>query len=98
MAQVIYARRALKDLERLADFLSAEAPHAAIDSVDTVIDAIKILERHPLVGRICENELRELVISYGKRGYVALYSYEAAVDVALILAIRHQQEAGYAGR
>jgi hypothetical protein len=39
--------------------------------------------------------LRELVISYGKSGYIALYSYESSDDVALILAIRHQREAGF---
>jgi len=39
--------------------------------------------------------LRELLISYGKSGYVALYSYEQREDVVLVLAIRHHREAGY---
>jgi hypothetical protein len=39
--------------------------------------------------------LRELLISYGKSGYVALYSYEQRQDVVLVLAIPHQREAGY---
>lgn len=38
---------------------------------------------------------RELIISQGKTGYVALYSYEEEFDTALILAIRHQREAGF---
>ena len=95
MAQVIYSRRALTDLERLAEFLAEEAPRAAIAAIDTIADGISILERHPLVGRPCEQGLRELVISYGKRGYVALYAYREVHDVALILAIRHQREAGF---
>jgi hypothetical protein len=41
-----------------------------------------------------EEGLRELLISYGKSGYVALYSYEQRQDVVLVLAIRHQREAG----
>jgi plasmid stabilization system protein ParE len=38
--------------------------------------------------------LRELVISRGKSGYVALYSYERNSDTILILTIRHQREVG----
>ncbi|HSS05719.1 MAG TPA: type II toxin-antitoxin system RelE/ParE family toxin, partial [Rhodanobacteraceae bacterium] len=39
---------------------------------------------------------RELVISRGHSGYIALYSYEQLEDTVLVLAIRHQREAGYA--
>jgi hypothetical protein len=38
--------------------------------------------------------VRELVISYGKSGYIGRYGYEQKEDVVLILAIRHQREAG----
>ena len=92
MAEVVYSRHAFADLERLADFLIKDAPQAA---VDVIRDGIDILERHPFVGRPCEEGLRELLISYGKSGYVALYSYEQRQDVVLVLAIRHQREAGY---
>jgi addiction module RelE/StbE family toxin len=95
MAEVIYARHAFADLERLADFLLKDAPRAAIAAIDVIRDGIEILERHPLIGRPCEAGLRELVISYGESGYVALYSYERNQDVVLVLAIRHQREAGY---
>jgi addiction module RelE/StbE family toxin len=95
MAEVIYARHAFADLERLADFLLKDAPRAAIAAIDVIRDGIEILERHPLIGRSCEAGLRELVISYGESGYVALYSYERNQDVVLVLAIRHQREAGY---
>jgi hypothetical protein len=43
----------------------------------------------------CKEGLRELLISYGKISYVALYSYEQRQDVVLVLAMRHQREAGY---
>jgi hypothetical protein len=39
--------------------------------------------------------LRELVISYGKSGYVALYEYSAGEGLLRVAAIRHQREAGY---
>ena len=95
MARLIYSVRALADTERLADFLRDEAPAAALKTVDVIVEAVKILGNHPLIGRPIEHDLRELIISRGKTGYVALYSYEEAQDVVLILALRHQREAGY---
>jgi hypothetical protein len=35
------------------------------------------------------------VISRGKSGYVALYDIVEAEDVILLLALRHQREAGF---
>ena len=95
MAQVVYSRQAFADLERLADFLARSAPEAAIAAIDVIRDGIEILGRHPLIGRPCEDGLRELLISYGKSGYAALYSHEKPQDIVLVLAIRHQREAGY---
>jgi plasmid stabilization system protein ParE len=95
VAEVAYSRHAFADLDRLADFLAKDAPRVAIAVIDVIRDGIEILERHPLVGRPCEEGLRELLISYGKSGYMALYSYEQEYDVVLVLAIRHQREAGF---
>lgn len=95
MAQLIYAERALVDLERLTDFLLETDPLAAAETVGLIAEAVGVLKRHPLMGRPVESELRELVISRGRTGYIALYSVEAAQDAVLILAIRHQREAGY---
>lgn len=96
MARLIYSSRALVDMERLVDFLLDDAPAAALATMDIIIEAVQILENHPLIGRPIEHDLRELIISRGKTGYVALYSYEQIQDAVLILAVRHQREAGYA--
>lgn len=95
MAKLIYSRRALSDLERIADFLLETDPAAALETIDLVLEAVLILENHPLIGRMVEHGLHELVISRGKSGYLALYSHEPEPDVVLVLAIRHQREAGY---
>ena len=95
MAELIYSSRALADLGRLTDFLLESAPATALTTVDLISEAIQILANHPLIGRLVEGDIRELVISRGHSGYVALYSYEDANDVALVLAVRHQREAGY---
>jgi plasmid stabilization system protein ParE len=95
LAQLSYSRLALDNLTRLVDFLMQSDPLAAALNVDLIDEAVSLLARHPLVGRPVEAGLRELVISRGRTGYVALYSYEEAADVVLILAIRHQREAGF---
>ncbi|HUG78141.1 MAG TPA: hypothetical protein VML57_11705 [Burkholderiales bacterium] len=41
--------------------------------------------------------MRELIISHGKTGYVALYEYSPLAKLIRVAAIRHQQEAGYRG-
>jgi hypothetical protein len=42
--------------------------------------SIDNLAAHPLVGRRIEGELRELIISYGHSGYVALYRFVVSRD------------------
>lgn len=95
MAQLTYAKRALADLERLTDFLLASDAAAALATTDLIFEAVEVLANHPLIGRPVENGLRELVISRGRSGYLALYTYLLGDDMVLILAIRHQREAGY---
>ena len=95
MAQVILAERARGDLVRLFDFLAAEDPRAASDAIEDILDAFVVLERHPLIGRPIEENMRALMISRGKSGYVALYDYYEATDTVLVLAVRHQREAGF---
>lgn len=63
--------------------------------IDRISEAVDMLERHPEIGRLAEHGLRELVISRGKTGYVALYDYDADDDLVVILAIRAHREAGY---
>lgn len=95
MARLIYSERALEDLARLTDFLIEADVATAAETVALIEEAVGVLRRHPLIGRPVESGLRELVISRGHTGYVALYSFEAAQDAVLILAVRHQREAGY---
>ena len=86
---------AADDLEALVDFLVSDMPEHAVQTVDLIMDALNILQDHPNIGRPLQLLLRELVISRGRTGYVALYEYDAQADVAVVLAIRHQRQAGY---
>lgn len=56
-----------------------------------------VVQTSPAMGRPIDPafDLRELLISFGDWGYVALYHHDKAMDAILILAFRHQREAGY---
>jgi addiction module RelE/StbE family toxin len=73
MARISYASRAIADLERISDFLADQGTHAQLEALDLIDEAITRLSRHPLIGRLAEHEMRELVISQDMTGYVALY-------------------------
>lgn len=94
MLKIVYAQQAVDDLLRLTEFLIESNPTAALATIDLIEEAIMLLERHPLIGRLIDNPLHELIISRGKSGYAALYSYEQHKNTILILTIRHQRETG----
>jgi plasmid stabilization system protein ParE len=83
------------DLERLFDFIAAEDPTRARKQLVSVRRALELLAEHPLLGREAEDGRRELILSRGRYGYIAKYRWLLAEDVVLILAVRHQREAGY---
>jgi plasmid stabilization system protein ParE len=95
MAQVVYSARSLGHIERAFQFLRDKNPAAAMDAFIAIQSAVENLAAHPLVGRRIEGEVRELVISYGQTGYVALYRFVVPQNEVRILAIRHQRELGF---
>ena len=98
MAEVIVSKGADADLQRLVKFLSEGEPAAALATYDHLLGALGVLRTYPSIGRPVDDVLRELVISRGGTGYLALYEYDARADRVVILALRHQREAGYRER
>lgn len=95
MALVVVTPNALSNLERLRSFLVDNDPAAADQTIELILAGISVIADHPLIGRPVESAYRELVISRGRSGYIALYRYNERRDTVLVLAIRHQREAGY---
>lgn len=58
-------------------------------------DGVMILKRHPAIGRPVARGLRELIISHGATGYLALYEFKQVRDLVIVLKVRHQRELGY---
>jgi toxin ParE1/3/4 len=97
VARVVLTPQVQDDIDRIFDFLFEHAPDSAADRVTAIISAIDILETSPRIGRPTDGGKRELVISTGAGGYIALYRYVPELDTAFVLAIRSQREASYRG-
>lgn len=94
MTTLWFSRRALADVDRFTDFVGNESPEAA-KILEVLAGAVRVLRDHPYIGRTVESGLRELVISRGRTGYIALYEFDPARDDIVIHKLRHQREAGY---
>jgi plasmid stabilization system protein ParE len=96
MPQVIYAPGAIRDLQRLREFLRPKNPVAGKRAADTIIKALQVLGVQPQIGRPVEgmpDQYREWIIDFGDSGYVARYRFDG--EAVTILAVRHQKEVGY---
>lgn len=93
MTKLEYSQNALADITRLVEFLMDSDIVAALETFDIIDEAIQILKRHPDIGRMPHtNGKRELVISRGRTGYIAIYELDKLTDIVVILAIKHQRE------
>jgi len=95
---IVFDEKALADLERIFEFNFSRDPATALDHIRRIREGISILGNHPEIGRVVAGSpLRELVISFGASGYVALYQHAPLEGLVRIAAVRHQREAGYFG-
>ena len=85
------------DFDRILDHLAQYQVENPALRIREIIEAFNVLEYNPMIGRPANNDKRELVIGHRSHGYVALYRYVVEIDTVFILAVRSQQEAGYAG-
>ena len=101
--RVVITDGARKDLLRLHEFLLArELERDGGDlafpdlAVGAILGALDILARHPYTCRKMGEHpsWRELVIAFGRTGYVAQFEI-VSEDLVIVGAIRHQREDDY---
>ena len=91
---VRFTPAAAKDLQRLFDFLAEQDMKAVKRARTAIAKGLEFLRTFPFSCRKASPEhplLRELIISFGADGYVALFEIEDSQTVT-VLAIRHQRE------
>ncbi len=94
---VRYTKAAKDDIVRLYDFLLEQDLAAARKALKAIEKGIAFLKDFPFTCRKATPEnslLREMIISFGTRGYVVLFEIENNKTVT-ILAVRHQREEDY---
>lgn len=101
--EVVFSQEAAEDLDRLFDHIlqrELASPSGDLDIAARAIDAIHhacvLLQHSPFSCRKAATSafLRELVISFGGSGYVALFEIRNA-NTVIIGAVRHQLESDY---
>ena len=95
--QVRYTRAAKEDIVRLYGFLVEQNIAAARKALDAIEKGIDFLQDFPFTCRkVIPDDplLREMIISFGARGYVVLFEIETN-EMVTILAVRHQREEDY---
>ncbi|MGE4242363.1 type II toxin-antitoxin system RelE/ParE family toxin [Ramlibacter sp.] len=102
--RVRLTRDAAQDLERLFDFIIereiARDSGGDLDLAQRALDAVRAgiatSQTSPFTCRKAGGNafLRELVISFGRSGYLALFEIEDAENISVV-AVRHQLEDDY---
>ncbi|CAD6557156.1 hypothetical protein LMG28727_06296 [Paraburkholderia kirstenboschensis] len=100
MARITLAPELRDDFGRIFDFLFEHNPASAAKHIDDIVRALDLLQTSPQIGRPVSGPgaMRELVISNGAHGYLALYCFAAELDVVLVAAICSQKELRYRRR
>lgn len=94
---VRFTLEAKSDIERLYRFLAERDPPAAAQALKIIDRAWAFLAEFPFSCRKADQDnplLRELIIPFGRAGYVALFEIEDERTVT-VLAIRNQREDDY---
>ncbi|HZX72208.1 MAG TPA: type II toxin-antitoxin system RelE/ParE family toxin [Rhodanobacter sp.] len=98
--KVRFTEEALADLERLYEFVVVRDDGdwtTAERALDAIRNGLGLLVNSPFSCRkpAADNAfLRELIITFGASGYVALFEIDDAKTVT-VLAVRHQREDDY---
>lgn len=96
MPRIIFVPAAIRDMQRLRDFLQPKNADATRRAGEAIRQGVKALGVYPRMGRMVDDlpeHYREWLIDFGDSGYVARYRVDE--DAVTILAVRHQREAGY---
>jgi plasmid stabilization system protein ParE len=94
MSQIELASEVGDDFERIIDHLAKYQVENPALRIREIIEAINVLEYNPMIGRLVNNDMREIVIGRRSHGYVALYRYIVEIDTVFVLGVRSQLEAG----
>jgi plasmid stabilization system protein ParE len=97
VAKVILSRRASQNITLICSFYAKIERHLASEVCEIIVAGLRQVGEKPLAGRPALDalRLRERIIRFGNRGFVALYAFDPEADEVVVSAIRHQKQSGY---
>lgn len=83
--QLVWSRRANRDLDHIYNYIAKDNPLAALDMLDTILAAVENLSEYPKIGRPGRTDTtRELVIP--STPYIAVYIVsDQIIEIAAVL-------------
>ena len=92
--KLVVSKEALADIERLRAFLDEKEALAAQHAIAALLKAIGSLEVFPGRGRPSGIPgVRELVVPFGRSGYVVRYLHDRQREAVVIVRVWHGREA-----
>lgn len=90
---MIWLPEALRDIERLHDFLQEKSPQAARRVAQTILEGAELLDGAPEAGRPLFDGTgrRELFLPFGAGSYVLRYRLDASGSV-VVIRVWHSRE------
>jgi toxin ParE1/3/4 len=92
MVEVRFADGTADDFERIHAFYAEIDPALAGRALYAIRDQVRLLATMPEVGRREDGAFRLLPIRFGQGGFQVRYEFIPDLNLALVLAIRHQRE------
>lgn len=98
--QVEVSDEAQEDIERLHDFLSDIDMRLADKAIGEILKGYEFLKTFPQSCRLASfnepgsNVYRELIVNFGKSGYLVLFEINDE-ETLTIIAVKHQRENDY---
>lgn len=98
MPQITYSTEFNEDVQRITEFMLRISPETVGKMTLQIFDSLDILLEQPEIGspyRFLTDEydnVRKLVIPFGKSAYSVLYNFDYASDTIVLLRIKHSRE------
>jgi plasmid stabilization system protein ParE len=97
VAKIVFSVGAAEQVQKIREFYRAREWSFAERAMKSIFASLRVLSKRVETGRplVEAPGLREHVVPFGKQGFVVLYRYDEDFDRVVILALRHQREAGF---
>jgi toxin ParE1/3/4 len=90
---ILFASEALSDMERVRNFLTVRNPQAATRAMRAIWAALERVEHSPSIGHpTMEPSIRQIVVRFGRHGYVVRYRVLPTEDTIFVTRIWHGRE------